>query len=80
MPIPFMSVDYDGFNKRARFEYRYVLWPRRCYNTGRRLWLTTAMHGRAMWTGPGEPIIEHRWYYRHEALIMMIKGVTNGNF
>jgi len=70
-----MSVDYDGFMNRARFEYRYCLWPRRCYNTKRWIWLETTMRGRAIWTDPGEPVVEDRWYHRHEALIMMIKGV-----
>ncbi len=79
MPIPFMSVNYDGFNERARFEYKFCFWPRRCYNTKRWIWLETTMRGRAIWTGPGEPVVEDRWYHRHEALIMMIKGVAHGN-
>ena len=79
MPIPFMSIDYDGFNNRARFEYRYCFWPRRCHNTKQWLWLETAMRGRAVWTGPGDHLIEDRWYHQHEALAMMIKGVANGN-
>ena len=73
------AMAYDSFNKRADFEYRYCLWPRRCYNTGRWLWLETAMRGRAIWHGPGEPVIEEHWYHQHEALVMMIKGVANGN-
>jgi hypothetical protein len=24
-------------------------------------------------------VVEQRWYHRHEALVMMIKGVANGN-
>ena len=42
------DIYYDGFMDRAEFEYKYSLWPRRCYNTGRWLWLETAMHGRAI--------------------------------
>jgi hypothetical protein len=76
MPIPFMSVNYDGFMDRARFEYKFCFWPRRCYNTKQWLWLTTAMRGRAIWTGPGEPVVEDRWYDNNEALIMMIKKVS----
>jgi hypothetical protein len=79
MPIPFMSVNYDGFNERASFKYRYCVWPRRCYNTKQWIWLETAMRGRAVWTGPGDHLIEDRWYHRHEALVMMIKGVADGN-
>ena len=73
------DIYYDGFMNRAQFEYKYSLWPRRCYNTGRWLWLETAMRGRAIWTGPGEPVVDDRWYDSNEALIMMIKGVARGN-
>jgi hypothetical protein len=66
----------DGFMHRAKFEYKYTLWPRRCRNTKRRLWLEVAVRGRAIWTGPGEPVVEDRWYDSNEALIMMIKKVS----
>ena len=68
--------NYDPFDDRARFEYRYCLWPRKCYKTNRWLCMETAMRGRAIWTGPGEPAIEDRWYDSNEALIMMIKKVS----
>jgi len=71
-----MSVNYDAFNDRAKFEYRYCLLPRRCYVSRQWLWLETAMRGRAVWTGPGEPVVEDRWYNQHEAVIMMIKKVS----
>lgn len=63
---------YDYFNDRAEFAYCTSWWPRRCYNTGRWVW-GAAMRGRRIITGPGEPVIEDRWYHRHEAVIMMIK-------
>lgn len=69
--------DYqEAFNDRAEYTYRYSFLPRRCYNTGRLLWLTTALRGRAMWTGPGEPVIEDRWYDSTEGLIIMLKKVN----
>lgn len=64
------------FNECASFEYKFSLWPRRCYNTGRWLWLETAMRGRRILTGPGEPIVQDRWYDSNEALIMLIKKVS----
>ena len=69
---------FDVFNERAKFEYKYCLCPRRCYNTGRWLWLETAMRGRREIYGPaGEPpVIEDRWYNSDEALIMMLKKVS----
>lgn len=65
---------YDYFNDRATFEYKYSWRPRRCYNTGQ-LVLGTAVRGRRVITGPGEPVIEDRWYHRHEAIIMMLKKI-----
>jgi hypothetical protein len=66
---------YDPFNDRAQFEYVFSFWPRRCYNTGRWMFMEVAMRGRRTITGPGTPVIEDRWYHRHEAIIMMIKGI-----
>jgi hypothetical protein len=63
---------YDPFSDRAVFAYKYSLLPRRCYNTKRLVW-GTAVRGRRVITGPGEPVIEDRWYHRHEAIIMMLK-------
>lgn len=64
------------FLERAQFNYKYCLWPRRCYNTNRWLWLETVVRGRAIWTGPGEPVIEDRWYDSDQAVIMMLKKVS----
>lgn len=63
----------DLFDKRVVFEYKTSFIPRRCYNTGRRVW-GVAVRGRSTWSGPGEPVVEERWYHRHEAVIIMIKG------
>ncbi len=78
MPLDQTNLQHAIFNDGATFEYRYCFWPRRCYNTGRWLWLETAMHGRREYWGPaGEaPLVEHRWYDSNEALIMIIKKVS----
>lgn len=64
---------YDNFNDRASFRRAYSIWPRRCYNTKRWIW-GLAMRGRSIITGPGEPLVIDRWYHRHEAVIMTLKG------
>ena len=74
-----MDVMNDPWHLRSKYTYQYCFWPRRCYNTGQWLWLTRALHGSAVWHGPGEPVVEQRWYHRDEGLVMMIKGVANGN-
>ena len=70
---PFVQT-YDPFDERAKFEYVFCAWPRRCYTTGQWLFMETAMRGRRIITGPGEPVIEDRWYNKHEAIIKMLKG------
>ena len=64
---------YDPFGDRAVFEYRYSLIPRRCYTTNRVVW-GLAMRARRIITGPGDPVIEDRWYHRDEAILKMLKG------
>lgn len=69
---------WDGyFLQRASFEARTSWIPRRCYNTQRWIW-GRAVRGRRIITGPGDPVIEDRWYHHHEATIMMLKGGLNG--
>ena len=70
-------ADRDDFERRARFEYGWSLWPRRCYRTGRRVW-GLAVRAESMWTGPGEPITERRWLHRHEGVIIMLKRNAHG--
>ena len=74
-PIPEKIDRLDGaFYLRARWDLKWVLWPQRCNITGQRLWPgTLAYRGEAMWTGPGEPVIEHKWHERHEHLIWQLK-------
>lgn len=64
---------YDTFNERATFELQFCAWPRRCYVTRQWLFMTTAMRGRRVITGPGEPVVQERWYHQHEHLIMLLK-------
>lgn len=71
----FDSDEY--FNSRADFHYKYSFVPRRCYNTQRWIW-GVAVRGRRVITGPGDSIIEDRWYHKHEAVIMMLKGLEHG--
>jgi hypothetical protein len=78
MDEPQTMDDNWWFNKNAQFEYRYSLLPRRCHNTGQWVW-GRAVRGRKIVTGPGEPVTIDRWYHRHEAVIMMLKGLQHEN-
>ena len=64
---------YDQFHARARWALKFCWWPTRCEITGRRLWLCNAYLGEAVWTGPGEPVYEHRWHASTEHLIWQLK-------
>jgi hypothetical protein len=64
----------DMFEARAIYQYKWCMIPRQCYATKKSLWLTRAVRGLATWTGPGDPVVEQRWYHRDQALVMMLKG------
>jgi len=72
-----LLADQDDFERQARFEYRWSVWPRRCYRTRRWIW-GPAVCAEAVWTGPGDAIMERRWLHRDAHLIMMLKGTTHG--
>jgi hypothetical protein len=65
---------YDPFWDRAYWEYKFVLWPKHCEISNRRLWLEYAYKGTRMITGPGEPVFEYRWLTKEEYLLAAIKG------
>lgn len=65
----------DVFNRRCLgWNLKFSIWPRRCFYTGKYLWLTWAYLGTAMITGPGDPVFEDRWCERHAYLFLKIKG------
>jgi len=81
MPIPesiiiAMPTDYNDERFLSQKDYRlkWCLWPRRCYVTGKWIWLTLAYCARYVITGPGDPAIWTRWYSREEMLILKLKG------
>ena len=55
-------------------ELEFVVIPRICCITGRRLMFENAYKQTAMWTGPGDNMFEYRWYDKDEFLIARIKG------
>lgn len=59
--------------KNASIKLIWCLMPRRCHSTGKLLWLTSAYRTERIWTGPGEPISEYRWYSKNEFLILKLK-------
>jgi hypothetical protein len=75
MPIPERINLPDGaFYMRAKWTLCRVTWPQRCELSGRRLWPgTLAYRGRAIWYGPGTPVIEEKWHDQHEHIMWQLK-------
>ena len=77
--MPLDSLIYEtndaAFKRRCvGWELQYSFLPRRCYYTGKYLWLRKAYMGTAIVTGPGEPVFEHRWCDKDSYLFLKIKG------
>lgn len=70
-------ADHEHFKRNCiGTQIKFLLWPERCYITGKLLFLKRAYKQTAMWTGPGDPAFEHRWYHKDEFLIARIKGLV----
>lgn len=53
---------------------KFVFLPKRCQVSGKHLWLEYAYRKTSTYTGPGDPVVEHRWYDKHEYVIEKLKG------
>lgn len=66
--------DWDHWeNYCISMEYKFVFWPKRCHISRKVLWLEYAYKKTAMFTGPGDPIFEYRWYDRDEYVMDQLK-------
>lgn len=76
MPLDSLMWDNDFFKRRCiGWKLTRTFIPRRCYYTGKYLWLKKAWFGVAMVTGPGEPVFEYRWCEHNQFLFLKIKGI-----
>lgn len=67
----------DGFkNKCIGTELKFAWFPKKCHITDKILWLKRAYMQTAMWTGPGDPLFEYRWYDKDQFLLARIKGIV----
>jgi hypothetical protein len=65
---------YDPFWDRASWKYVFALWPCRSSISNTRIWFKKAYKGTRIITGPGEPVVEHRWLTKEDYLLAAIKG------
>lgn len=67
-----MVEEYDAFNDRAYFKYAFTWKPRKCYVTGK--WIVGGhVMGVRLITGPGDTIVETRWYHRDQGILLLLK-------
>lgn len=52
----------------------FLFIPKFCFISNKFMWLKFAYKQTAMFTGPGDPILEDRWYDQKEFLIAKLKG------
>lgn len=71
----FYPGDGDFLFKKRCFatELKFALWPKRCHTTDKLIWFKKGYRQVAMYTGPGEPIYEYRWYDKHEFLMQKLR-------
>lgn len=74
--MAFYSHSHDDSFKRNCIgtEYKFVVLPKACHLSGKFIWLKKAYMQTAMWTGPGDPVFEYRWYDKSEFLLHRLKG------
>lgn len=68
------SINGEYVLSRADWKYKFVVWPKHCEISGRRIWLEYAYKGTRTITGPGTPVFEYKWLSKEEFLIATIKG------
>ena len=75
--MPLDSVQsYDYFKDRIiGRQLKFTLIPRQCHITKRTIWLAKAYCVTAMYTGPGSPAYETRWYDKDEYLVARLKDL-----
>ncbi len=65
----------DGFKSHCiGTDLKLIFFPRICHITRKILWLEYVYKQTAMWTGPGDPVFQYRYYDRKEFLIAKLKG------
>jgi hypothetical protein len=72
--MPGYNNNHEVFVSRVAIEQVYMWWPHRCGITGKRLWFTSAYKGIVVWSGPGEPIEEVRYYDTAEYLMQQLNS------
>ena len=68
------EMNNPTFLEEAYVKLKFTWLPKRCQLTNKLLWLRPAYCATRMWTGPGEPVFEYRWFKCQEFLLWRIKS------
>ena len=69
-----MRPPKDSDMKRAQtWDIKLCLWPRKCFLTGKRLWMKYAYKGTRIITGPGDPVVYEYWVERSEFIFWNLR-------
>lgn len=68
------EMNNPTFVDSAVIELKFTWFPKRCQLTKKLLWLRPAYRATRVWTGPGDPVYEHRWFKCHEFLLWRIQN------
>lgn len=67
----------DGFKSHCiGTKLKFIFLPRKCSLTGRMLYMEMVYKQTAMYTGPGDPVFEYRYYDKNEFLLCKLKGLV----
>lgn len=74
---PPRSEDW-GLNRARGWKLVFAWFPKECFLTGKRLWLTNCYQGLRIITGPGDLIEEYYYVDKTEFIIWNLKGNEHG--
>jgi hypothetical protein len=64
------AQSYDYFyDKLIGTELKFAWLPKLCHISGKRIWLEYGYRMTRIITGPGDPILEHRWHDKMEHIV-----------
>ena len=68
------DVFYNNALKRnLGLALKFAWLPKRCALSGKLIWLKYGYRVTAMWTGPGDPVFEHKWHDKNTHIMWLLK-------
>jgi hypothetical protein len=68
------EMNYSTWFGLSVEELKWVLWPRRCYESNRLLWLELAYRSRRYFRlGDMDLITKDRWFSKNELIVLKLK-------